>query len=61
MRAALGARRGLRRKLLLSGLLPVAALVASVAGSARVAPRPANASVVIVARGMLEGQLTPIG
>jgi hypothetical protein len=23
--------------------------------------RPANASVVIVARGMLEGQLTPIG
>jgi hypothetical protein len=37
-------------------------LLASAAGRAGASPRRAtNASVVVVARGMLEGSLTPIG
>ncbi len=37
-------------------------LLSAAAVTAAASPRrPANASVVVVARGMLEGQLTPIG
>lgn len=43
-----------------AGLLLFAGIVAA-SGAARIGRRPANASVVIVARGMLEGTLTPIG
>jgi hypothetical protein len=42
-------------------LLLVAGSVACAAGTSRAGRRPTNASVVIVARGMLEGRLTPIG
>ena len=45
----------------LVGFLLVAGIVACAAGASRTGRRPTNASVVIVARGMLEGTLTPIG
>jgi hypothetical protein len=45
----------------LAGFLLVAGIVACAAGASRAGRRTTNASVVIVARGMLEGTLTPIG
>jgi len=57
-RAAGGRRAALAG---LIGFLLVSGIVAGAAGKARSGRRPTNASVVIVARGMLEGTLTPIG
>lgn len=61
MRSGWTARRWAAWLTGLAGFLLVAGSVACAAGTSRAGRRPTNASVVIVARGMLEGTLTPIG